>query len=164
MSTEQDLRRKAVLREYKEGATQADLAKKYRTSTKTIRKWLTDAGLRRRRYQPYPQEKHDEAEALYLDGFTVTQIARKMKISAPNISRWLRSRGHEPGARYEQQLRLRNPPPFDNEKHKCMKHWTPAEKARVLRMMQTGVAPRVIFWQTGASKKRQRQIAREYGL
>lgn len=159
-----DTRRKLLLREYQAGSTQADLAKKYRTSTKTVRKWLTEAGLRRRRYQPYPKSAHDEAESLYLDGYTVTQISKKLKISKPNISRWLRSRGHEPGARYEQQLRMRNPPPVDSEKHKCMKHWTPAEKARVLRMMRSGIAPRVIFWQTGASKKRQRQIAREFGL
>jgi len=160
------LRIKEILSDYKSGMTQADLARKYRTSTKTIRKWLTEAGLRRRRYQPYPDSYHDQAEKLYLDGYTVTEIARRLEVAPPNISRWLRSRGHQPGERYEESvaIRMRNPPPVDNKKHLCKKHWTPAEKQRVARMMLSGVEPRVIFWQTGASKKRQRMIARELGI
>lgn len=164
------LRLKEILREYKSGTTQADLSRRYRVSTKTIRKWLTEAGLRRRKYQPYPERTRERAEKLYLDGYSVTDAAKKVGVPAPTVSRWLRSRGHDPARRFDEQgrlqrrMRVSNPPPKDNKKHQCMKHWTPEEKARVAGMLRAGIAPRVIFWQTGASKKRQRMIARELGL
>ncbi|MFI6165564.1 helix-turn-helix domain-containing protein [Nocardia sp. NPDC051052] len=81
-----------LIQAYRDGASTAELAKRYRVSKSAILELLTKRDVPRR-YQPLTEADIDRAERLYIDGHSLTACSGLTGFPASSINRALNKRG-----------------------------------------------------------------------
>lgn len=161
-----------------EGATDEDLASQYNVSPETIRNWFLRTGLRRRPRARLSQLNMARILEFEAAGFSDEDILRQVFSGSIRMDMIEQARSTM-DLEEAQQLIQRNANQFapklprrrkkkrikDPEgRHERRSHWTPEQKQQVIELLTAEVAPYEIWKITGASKRRQRMIAREFGV
>jgi hypothetical protein len=156
--------------------TMKDLAAKYGVSAPTLKRWIKEKGYIHDGTGRYPKAMKARAKELYERGWDTIEIANLLEVKPAYVMEWTGQpgrlmRGPLPeGARLRPALGgpgyLEKPreAPIEGERHVRGKWWREHHKREVFRLLHSGLLDSVakIYWATGASRVRQRQIWREY--
>lgn len=160
------------------GVADEDLALEYGVSPETVRNWFLRTGFRRRPRARLSKLNMARIVSLSEQGVSADEIvdnAFSRSISLEMVQRALdtmslsdanqeierNSKKFAPkltGRRRKKEVK------DPSARHKRRSHWTPQQKEQVIELLNAGVEPYEVWRVTGASKRRQRRIAREFGV
>lgn len=161
-----------------EGATDEELADEFGVSPETVRNWFLRTGYRRRRRARLSKLNMARIVTLSSTGMSDEDIVNKAfsrSISASMVARAQSEMGLQEAEEHIEKKsnqfapklggrRRRNPVKDPAGRHKRRSHWTPEQKQKVIQLLTSGREPYDVWRLTGASKRRQRKIAREFGV
>lgn len=151
-----------IERDFEGGAELREIAAKYEVSAPTITNWLITAGYKHRRKGRYPIAMKEKAAELFNRGWDPVGIGKLLRVKLPYIEQWV-GIATEP----TREVLGRDVAPVEapeGMRHKVGRRWTDEQKRRIYGFLQ---APEVftvatIYTLTGASRKRQQKIWREF--
>ena len=161
-----------------DGATDEELADQFGVSPETVRNWFLRTGFRRRPRARLSKLNMARIVTLSDAGMSDEDIinnAFSRSISPSMVDRAQAEMGLQEAQDYIDQKSKQFAPKLGGRRrrktvkdpaarHKRRSHWTPEQKQQVVQLLTAGVEPYDVWRATGASKRRQRRIAREFGI
>jgi transposase len=148
-----------IERAYEAGAEIKEIAARFGVSAPTITNWLIAAGYRRRKRGRYPNAMKEKAVELANRGWSAQAIANLFQVKINFVLDWI-------GEEAEQTIEYRtvyDPNLYPEKRHKRGRRWTEEQKLDVLDKIELGLlSVEQIYHLTGASRRRQSEIWREY--
>jgi hypothetical protein len=165
----------SIQRAYEGGATFKDIATTWGVSAPTIKKWLKDLGYVHDKTGRYPIAMQGRARDLLMEGWDTIAISNLLKVKPSYVMGWTGQQGEVPqvkpgfraAGRFAGRLSKPESAPLElgeTARHARGKWWTVPQKEQVFFFLSTGLldSVRKIYWATGASRRRQNMIWREY--
>jgi hypothetical protein len=162
-----------IVEDYVNGATMKAIGERYGISGPTVKRWLKELGYIHDRTGRYPAAMKARAKVLYEEqGWDVIAISNLLKVKPEFVLAWTGQAGRAPAGRTGKAVatgaagRLTRPQeaPIEDQRHTRGKWWREYHKRQVLFLLTSGNLKSVaqIYWATGASRRRQNMIWREY--
>jgi transposase-like protein len=159
-------------------ATDEELSEQFGVSPETIRNWFLRTGFRRKKRAKLSKLNAARIVTLSNAGMEIediVDIAFSRSITPDMARRALSEMSLEEAQDQIERMTKQFTPKLPRKRrkkqikdpagrHKRRSHWTPEQKEQVVELLSAGVEAYEVWRITGASKRRQRLIAKEFGV